>query len=51
MVRIRSLADYMTDWRRLINLLDANVNEGLLPDMPVLRSQLEDALLSLEHGK
>lgn len=45
----RSLADYMADWRRLLNLLAANVNEGLIPDMPVLRSALEEALVRLEQ--
>jgi hypothetical protein len=49
MVRIRSLADYMADWRRLLNLLAANVKDGLIPDMPVLRSALENALVRLEQ--
>ena len=45
-----SLADYMADWRRLLHLLAINVNEGLIPDMPVLRGQLEAALVSLENS-
>jgi hypothetical protein len=49
MVRIRSLADYMADWRRLLSLLAANVKDGLIPDMPVLRSALENALVRLEQ--
>lgn len=49
MAMSRSLADYMADWRRLLNLLAANVNEGLIPDMPVLRTALEEALVRLEQ--
>ncbi len=44
-----SFADYMADWRRLLSLLEINVNEGLIPDMPVLRGALEAALVSLEQ--
>ena len=45
-----SLADYMADWRRLLHLLEINVNLGLLPDMPALRGALEAALVSLENS-
>src|SRR5688500_16534464 len=45
----KSLADYMADWRRLLSLLMVNVSEGLIPDMPVLRSALQDALSRLEQ--
>ena len=50
MAKITSLADYMTDWRRLLSLLDANVNEGSIPAMPELRGALENALVSLERS-
>jgi hypothetical protein len=43
----RSLADYMADWRRLLSLLEVNVNEGLIPAMPALRDALENALVRL----
>lgn len=49
MVRIRSIADYLADWRRLLSLLEANVNEGLIPDMPALRAALQESLLRLEQ--
>lgn len=49
MVRSKSLADYLADWRRLLSLLMANVTEGLIPDMPALRQALEDALARLER--
>ena len=49
MTRNTSFADYMADWRRLLSLLEINVSQGLLPDMPVLRGALEIALLSLEQ--
>ena len=45
----RSLADYMADWRRLLKLLEVNVLDGLVPDMPTLRSALQDALSRLEQ--
>ncbi len=44
-----SFADYLADWRRLLNLLEINVSQGLIPDMPVLRGALEAALVSLEQ--
>ena len=50
MAKSTSLADYMTDWRRLLSLLEVNVNEGLLPAMPDLRGALEDALTRLERS-
>lgn len=50
MVKSTSFADYMADWRRLLHLLESNVNEGLIPDMPVLRGTLEAALVSLERS-
>lgn len=49
MVRIRSIADYLADWRRLLSLLEANVNEGLIPDMPALRAALQETLVRLEQ--
>ena len=49
MAKSTSLADYMTDWRRLLSLLEVNVNEGLLPAMPDLRGALESSLVSLER--
>ena len=49
MAKSTSLADYMTDWRRLLSLLMFNVNEGLIPDMPALRGALENALMRLER--
>lgn len=50
MALIRSLADYMADWRRLLSLLMVNVSEGLIPDMPALRGALEDSLVRLERS-
>lgn len=50
MVRSTSIADYMADWRRLLHLLEINVGDGLIPDMPVLRGTLEAALVSLESS-
>lgn len=50
MFRNTSIADFIADWRRLLNLLEINVSEGLIPDMPVLRGGLEDALLRLEQS-
>ena len=49
MVRITSIADYLADWRRLLSLLEANVDEGLIPDLPLLRSALAEALGGLEQ--
>jgi hypothetical protein len=49
MVRNTSLADYLADWRRLLKLLEVNVLDGLIPDMPALRSQLQDILARLEQ--
>ncbi len=49
MSKLTSFADYLADWRRLLHLLEINVNEGLIPDMPVLRGTLEAALVSLEQ--
>lgn len=45
-----SLADYMADWRRLLSLLEVNVNEGWLPDMAALRAALQDTLVRLERS-
>jgi hypothetical protein len=50
MAKSTSLADYMTDWRRLLSLLDVNVNDGLLPAIPELRGALENALVGLERS-
>jgi hypothetical protein len=50
MFRNTSFADYLADWRRLLNLLLINVAEGLIPDMPVLRGALEAAMVSLEQS-
>ena len=47
MAKIRSLADFMADWRRLLSLLEINVKDGLIPDMPALRVALENALVRL----
>lgn len=49
MAKSTSLADYMTDWRRLLKLLEVNVLDGLIPDMPALRDALADALVRLER--
>lgn len=49
MVRNTSFADYLADWRRLLKLLEVNVLDGLIPDMPALRAALEDALIRLER--
>lgn len=49
MPKSTSFADYMADWRRLLHLLETNVNQGLIPDMPLLRGSLEAALVSLEN--
>ena len=46
----KSLADYMADWRRLLSLLEINVNEGWLPDMTALRTALQDTLARLERS-
>lgn len=50
MVRNTSLADHMADWRRLLSLLEVNVNEGWIPDMPALRTTLQDILVRLERS-
>lgn len=44
-----SFADYLADWRRLLKLLEVNVLDGLIPDMPALRAALEDVLARLER--
>jgi ribosomal protein S21 len=50
MVRNTSLADHMADWRRLLNLLEVNVKEGWIPDMPALRTALQETLAHLERS-